>query len=953
MAAGAEELALCVVGEMVDLRWTAATGGDGEWYEAQVKTVSEERVVFTYMQSSDYNAFDEVVAISEIGPQRVRPLTKRRSKRSKKALQFTYADLESGLVMRRKDSAEFSEMLLSEGRFEPDTVPRIDGSTLSVELLRSQGFREPMIAKPVSSIPGMVMPAGLTVEKIAELVGPDVIMPVLDVGPQEEVSMSLEQWVEYWNDPARSRRLNVTSLEITGTELAKLTQTAECVRQLDWIDNAWPAELKAVSMARLCGATSKFGVQDTALEINTTDFAIDPCGAYKNKARWATPQSTHGLDSCDDAAKVGSPPAKRFKSEAASLDAGAGSKACVLETPVMPNRREALLEQHSDVDGQQEASEGAPSKKTALGFVHKRPEKNLPNQQLSQTPTSGSDAASAAAAEDVTSDTTSSELPDYGAWVIYQDAKQEGEQEHAQRLSTKALARAEAKKRREDILQRQDERKAAAGDAARAQVWTGFAKRADAAKKILEKRTAVEEKARLLSMVQQRQTVAPVLPVPRSQSVDTDSSTMKQIDKLAEFGGKPHASWQGKKGAGPLPPPTEVATWTRESQQSFYSSRIAYWKRQTMNTCLQACSKRRIFAGGDAVFLRDRLVRWEYGGPALLEFGETIAPEFPEPQGARALPAHKLPMNGMAVEIWSKEGKWYKCTIVAVQEGTASDQEDDAAARENTGAAVAAAVYGRVQVSYDGYIDDYNEWLEWPRQAALLRKRSRTAAASKMATGTAVQSLPSPPSVVRAADCHQKDIDEQTTVTQRVVTATGQTLLTVLYNSGKLDATANAVPDLPGNKRKNAARRLQALYFGARRLKRCSSNSSPPMPSSSSSVRVEVVAVRSTNHDELEDGEPAADQEQPALPAPDQRGDHVECTDEVKSLHENQRTTASSDSDEDEDADEREAQQLAEEEWQQSRRGARAVRSQVETVVGLMVRAVAKRGAQRAPLSPW
>jgi hypothetical protein len=32
--------------------------------------------------------------------------------------------------------------------------------------------------------------------------------------------------MQYWNDPSRSRRLNVTSLEITGTELAKLTQTA-------------------------------------------------------------------------------------------------------------------------------------------------------------------------------------------------------------------------------------------------------------------------------------------------------------------------------------------------------------------------------------------------------------------------------------------------------------------------------------------------------------------------------------------------------------------------------------------------------------------------------------------------------------------------------------------------------------------------------------------------------
>eukprot|EP01043_Picozoa_sp_COSAG02_P060599 COSAG02_NODE_7952_length_2773_cov_156.797307_1_plen_898_part_10 len=848
--AAAEELALCVVGEMVDLRWTAETGGDGAWYEAQVKTVTEEHIVFTYMQSFEYDTFDEVVAIGEIGPQRVRPLTKRRSKRSKKALQFSYADLESGLVMRRKDSAEFSEMLLSEGRFEPDTVPRIDGSTLSVELLRSQGFREPMIAKPVSSIPGMMMPTGLTVEKISELVGPDVIMPVLDVGPQEEVSMSLQQWVEYWNDPARSRRLNVTSLEITGTELAKLTQTAECVRQLDWIDNAWPSELKAVSMARLCGATSKFGVQDTALEINTADFAVDPCGAYKNKARWVTPQSANLSDSRGNAANAESPPAKRFKSETASVEVGAGSKACAaFETPVVPNRGETVLEQQNDVDGQREARASAPSTKTALGFVHKSPQKSTLSRQQAQTPATGLDAA---VAEDVAPETKSSELPDYGAWVIYQDAKRQGEQEHAKRLSTKAFARAEAKKRREDMLQRQDERKEAAGDAARAQVWVGFAKRAAAAQKVLEKRTAAEEKAKLLDAVQQRQKVAPQLPVRRSQSsaatVGIDAGAMQQIDKLAELGGKPHASWQGKKGAGPLPPPTEVTTWTRESQQSFYSCRITYWKRQTMNMCLQVCAKRRIFAGGDAVFLRDRLVRWEYGGPALLQFGEIIAPEFPASQGTRALPVDTLPVDGMAVDIWSKEGKWYKCTIIAVQAGTAPVQGHDADASEKNGEVVAAAVHGRVKVSYDGYIDAYDEWLEWPRQAALLRKRNRIAAARKTANETAAQSLPSPPSVVRAANCQQERVEEQATITQRVVTAEGQTLLTVRSNSDKLAATANDSPDLPGNRRRKAARRVQALYFGAGRLNRCSPNSCTPVLSSNPSAAVEMADVRSTSH---------------------------------------------------------------------------------------------------------
>jgi hypothetical protein len=96
-AAHSEEMALCVIGDMVDLcvacrvmrksfrsaqllpadsflvlvlcrRWTAKAGGDGEWYEAEVKRVTETHVSFTYIQSSDYNAFDESIEIGQIGP---------------------------------------------------------------------------------------------------------------------------------------------------------------------------------------------------------------------------------------------------------------------------------------------------------------------------------------------------------------------------------------------------------------------------------------------------------------------------------------------------------------------------------------------------------------------------------------------------------------------------------------------------------------------------------------------------------------------------------------------------------------------------------------------------------------------------------------------------------------------------------------------------------------------
>jgi|EP01046_Picozoa_sp_COSAG06_P041702 hypothetical protein len=49
---------------------------------------------------------------------------------------------------------------------------------------------------------------------------------------------------------------------------------------------------------------------------------------------------------------------------------------------------------------------------------------------------------------------------------------------------------------------------------------------------------------------------------------------------------------------------------------------------------------------------QDRLVRWEYGGPALLETGEVIAPELPPAQGARAFQAENPPPPGTAVELW-------------------------------------------------------------------------------------------------------------------------------------------------------------------------------------------------------------------------------------------------------------------------------------------------------------
>jgi hypothetical protein len=299
-------------GQAVELRWTEQAGGDGAWYGAVVKAVHANGAVdFTYTASPDWNEFDEHVAAAQLGPARLRaPQHRRRSARPRKELKFSYRDLEQGVVIRRKDTKEFAEMLLappteSGPGFRPDTVRRLAGAELCREVLEQDGFRTPLVVQQVTDIRGMRMPPQLSVEEIAERVGPDVIMPVLDVGPQEELSMSLRAWVAYWRDPQRVQRLNVTSLEITGTDLAQSVRAPGVVRELDWIDTVWPQQLKQQTLARLsaaaCAGTSKFGIVDvpTAEKASATATERVEEDAQAPQAKeWTSCVPTAGLDPC-------------------------------------------------------------------------------------------------------------------------------------------------------------------------------------------------------------------------------------------------------------------------------------------------------------------------------------------------------------------------------------------------------------------------------------------------------------------------------------------------------------------------------------------------------------------------------------------------------------------------------------------------------------------------------
>ncbi|OWZ77228.1 JmjC domain-containing histone demethylation protein 1 [Cryptococcus neoformans Bt85] len=109
--------------------------------------------------------------------------------------------------------------------------------------------REPLIVRPedggFSSLGGHLPPKDLTVQDVANLVGPDRMVDVIDVSSQHSSQWTLQKWAEYiqssaGNTTARNPKVyNIISLEISGTELAKKVKPPKIVREIDWVDNFW------------------------------------------------------------------------------------------------------------------------------------------------------------------------------------------------------------------------------------------------------------------------------------------------------------------------------------------------------------------------------------------------------------------------------------------------------------------------------------------------------------------------------------------------------------------------------------------------------------------------------------------------------------------------------------------------------------------------------------------
>lgn len=81
------------------------------------------------------------------------------------------------------------------------------------------------------------------IRELVDLLGAKRIVDVMDTATQKGFTMTIEEWVDYFEKFPRDRLLNVISLEVSKSGLDELYEPPEIVRLIDWISVAWPKHL--------------------------------------------------------------------------------------------------------------------------------------------------------------------------------------------------------------------------------------------------------------------------------------------------------------------------------------------------------------------------------------------------------------------------------------------------------------------------------------------------------------------------------------------------------------------------------------------------------------------------------------------------------------------------------------------------------------------------------------
>eukprot|EP01048_Picozoa_sp_COSAG05_P002262 COSAG05_NODE_88_length_20344_cov_12.094690_8_plen_823_part_00 len=242
---------------------------------------------------------------------------------------------------------------------------------------------------------------------------------------------------------------------------------------------------------------------------------------------------------------------------------------------------------------------------------------------------------------------------------------------------------------------------------------------------------------------------------------------------------------------------------------------MAFWKRASFKLCSEACRSRGIWPGGDAIHLRDRLVRWEFLGPDALAPNETLrivnaggvaAAGMPQPKP----PPPLLPNARLAVML-PEEG------------GQADDGQSSTAVVAWVQAALSSAAKGAAAIQCDVWDTVGGEWLpgtiiavephQPPQPAGVVLDAQETAATSVVGGARSGDEGGGGPKVLCHYEGWDAQWDEWVALTSGRLAKRGHTK-SAAAAIGSVEAVAKAAGQtLPLSVRELARRKVRQLYL--------------------------------------------------------------------------------------------------------------------------------------------
>uniref|UniRef100_V9PPI9 [histone H3]-dimethyl-L-lysine(36) demethylase n=1 Tax=Bathyctena chuni TaxID=1403704 RepID=V9PPI9_BATCU len=163
------------------------------------------------------------------------------------AEKFYDEDLGLNINLHNITTFDLSDKVHSD-TFDKDdgSISYINSEDITLQNMMRTGFRKPFIVRAESGKPpGLRVPdSNFTVKDVERLVSSTRKIDVMDVSTQLSLQMTMHQWAKYFDSDKRDTLLNVISLEISQTPLCKLISPPDFVRELDWVETAWPPSLK-------------------------------------------------------------------------------------------------------------------------------------------------------------------------------------------------------------------------------------------------------------------------------------------------------------------------------------------------------------------------------------------------------------------------------------------------------------------------------------------------------------------------------------------------------------------------------------------------------------------------------------------------------------------------------------------------------------------------------------